>query len=188
MVIEQGMKLAGFRHNGVNMNSKALAENVKQNLFSFLVFSLLTVVVAACGGDKKPVTQNLVGKQVAPTIKHGTLDITEGSFTVAPGKYQSFKVAVVDGVTKPMIEGTFSASGGNNDVEVFVMEENQFLNWQNGHTSNATYTSGRVTAGKLKVQLPEEAGTYYVVFSNRFSYITNKAVTASLKLAYDVQS
>ena len=176
------------RHNGVNMNSKALSENAKKNLVSLLVFGLLTVAVVACGGDKKPVTQNIVAKKIAPTIQHGTLTITDGSFTVAPGKYQSFKVAVIDGVTKPVIEGTFSASGGNNDVEVFVLEENQFLNWQNGHSNNATYTSGRVTAGKLKVQLPEEAGTYYVVFSNRFSYITNKAVTAALKLAYDAQS
>ena len=168
-------------------NKMASKFDVTQTLAASLAFGLITFAVLACGGSKKPVTQNLVVKKTAPTIQHGTLDITDGSFTIPPGKYQTFKVPVVSGLTKPVINGSFSASGGNNDVEVFVLEENQFLNWQNGHKNDAAYTSGRVTAGKLNVQLPEEAGTYYVVFSNRFSYITNKAVTAALKLAYDTQ-
>ena len=43
----------------------------------------------------------------------------------------------------------------------------------------------RVTAAKLHVQLPQEPGTYYVVFSNRFSWITNKAVVADVKLQFN---
>jgi len=171
------------------MNSKKLGKvDVKRNLASSLVFGLLGLAVAGCGGSNKPVTQKLTAQKSAPTIQHGTMPITDGSFTVAPGKFQSFKVAVIDGITKPVIEGNFSATGGNNDVEVFVMEENQFLNWQSGHKSDSAYSSGRVTAGKLKVPLPEEPGTYYVIFSNRFSYITNKAVNAAVKLAYDSKS
>lgn len=145
----------------------------------------LIFAVAGCGGGaKKPVQTNLVSTVPAPTIKHGSQDVLGGSFIVEPGKYKVFNVAVTAAMKYPTVEGTFTASGGNNDIEVLVLEESQYANWQNGHKFDATYSSGRVTAGKLNVQLPPEPGNYYVVFSNRFSYITNKAVVADVKLHY----
>jgi hypothetical protein len=124
---------------------------------------------------------------IAPvqTIQHGLQNLLGGSFIVEPGKWKNFPVAVTDAMQHPSVEGSFTASGGNNDVEVFLFEESQFRNWETGHKFEATYSSGRVTAGKLKIQLPEEPGNYFVVFSNRFSYITNKAVVADVKLAFN---
>lgn len=151
-----------------------------------LLSGALIFAVAGCGGgEKKPVQTNLVNPTVpAPTIQHGSQDVLGGSFIVEPGKYKVFNVAVTAAMKYPTVEGTFTASGGNNDIEVFVLDESQYMNWQNGHKFDATYSSGRVTAGKLNIQLPQEPGTYYVVFSNRFSYITNKAVVADVKLHY----
>ena len=151
------------------------------------VCALLSVAfifaLAGCGGEKKPVQTNLVS--TAPTITHGSQGVLGGSFIVEPGKYKSVTVAVTAAMQNPSVEGNFTASGGNNDIEVLVLEESQYMNWQNGHKFDATYSSGRVTAGKLNVQLPQGPGTYYVVFSNRFSYITNKAVIADVKLQYN---
>jgi hypothetical protein len=153
---------------------------VRSILSAALVFAAI-----GCGGPKNPIVTNPIGS-VLPTIQHGLQDILSGgSFIVEPGKFKTFTVAVTSAMQNPSVEGNFSASGGsNNDIEVFVFEEAQFLNWQNNLKFAAAYSSGRVTAGKLKIDLPQEVGKYVVVFSNRFSWITNKAVVADVKLQF----
>ena len=166
-----------------------------------LLSGALIFATSGCGGYKKPVqtnpvsvaprvsTASRVSTAPAPTIQHGLQNVLGGSFIVEPGKYKTFTVAVTLAMKNPLVEGNFTATGGSsNDIEVLVLEESQYLNWQNGHNFEAAYNSGRVTAGKLKVQLPQEPGTYCVVFSNLFSWITNKAVVADVKLQYDQRS
>lgn len=151
-----------------------------------LVSGAFIFAVVGCGGGKKPVQINPLNTAttLVQTVQHGTQSVLGGSFIVEPGKFKSFNLAVTAAMNNPSVEGTFTASGGNNDIEVFVFEESQYLNWQNGLKFEATYTSGRVTASKLKIPLPQAVNNYYVVFSNRFSYITNKAVVADVKLEY----
>ena len=152
---------------------------------SSLLSGALIFAASGCGGYKKPVQTNPVSIAPAPRIQHAWQNVLGGSFIVEPGKYKTFTVAVTLAMQNPSVEGNFTASGGNNDIEVLVLEENQYLNWQNGLKFDATYSSGRVTAGKLKIQLPQEPGNYCVVFSNRFAWITNKAIVADIKLQYD---
>jgi hypothetical protein len=154
-------------------------------LVALVTVSLFSLVAGCYGGDKKPAVTNVV---TAPTIQHAAESVAGGSFIVEPGKYKSFKLTVAPGMANPRLEGNFEASGGNNDVEVLLMESAQFLNWQNGHQAASVYSSGRVTADRLKVTLPGDAATYYLIFSNKFSYIRNKAVTADIKLQYDGSS
>jgi hypothetical protein len=113
-----------------------------------------------------------------------TTPVVEGSFTVTARNYAQYKVVVSGDMTYPRLEGTFTASGGaNNDVEVALLDETQFLNWQNRHTFKAMYESGRVTADKIRVSLPMP-GTYFLVFSNRFSLLSRKTVAADVKLHF----
>lgn len=82
------------------------------------------------------------------------------------------------------ISGTLTASGGSgNDVEVLVLKETEFLNWQNGHAAHALYSSGRVTAADVDAAMPE-AGTYYIVLDNRFSAMTPKTVEGTLTVRW----
>jgi hypothetical protein len=136
-----------------------------------------------CGGERKPIQTHPLSTAAAPTLQYGSQDVLAGSFIVEPGKYKTFAVTVTAAMKNPSVEGNFKATGGDNDIEVLVLEEGQYLNWQNGHKFDATYNSGRVAAGKPKMQLPQ-SGTYYLVFSNCFSDITNKAVVADVKLQY----
>jgi len=106
--------------------------------------------------------------------------VVSGSFDVDARSFKPFKVVVAAGAMNPQLEGTFSATGRNNDIEVLLLEESQFLNWQNRHKFTATYESGRVTADKIKMVLPPEPATYYMIFSNRFSLISKKAVAAEV--------
>ena len=140
------------------------------------------VVSTGCAGSKQPST---VPMQAVAAVTSAAIPVVTGSFVVEPRTYKDFKVVVPSGAKNPRLEGTFSASGARNDIEVTLLDAQQFLNWQNRHKFNAAYDSGRVTAGKIHVTLPPEPGTYVVVFSNRFSFISNKAVVADLKLQYD---
>ena len=120
----------------------------------------------------------------AATAQAMSTVVVSGSFIVEPRNYKPFKVVVAPEMSRACVEGTFTATGANNDIEVTLLEETEYLNWQNRHKFEASYESGRVTAGKLKVELPETPATYFVVFSNRFSIISNKSVVADVKLQY----
>ena len=112
-------------------------------------------------------------------------DIVTGSFSVGARNFTPFEIQVPDGVDDARIEGTFSTEGGSgNDIEVTVFEAVQFQNWQNRLRFLPMYESGRVSAEKVNIPLPG-AGKYVMVFSNRFSLLSTKAVTADLKLRYD---
>lgn len=148
-------------------------------------FAALTVAAAlAMTGCYRRGPQYGPDRAAAKNGKEMSMVVVSGSFIVEPRTFKPFKLEVDADMSRACIEGTFSASGANNDIEVTVLEETQFLNWQNRHKFEAAYESGRVTAGKLKVELPLEPATYFVVFSNRFSIMSNKSVVADLKLQY----
>jgi len=114
------------------------------------------------------------------------VDITTGSFDVAARTFKPFKIVVPEGVANARIEGKFTASGGwGDDIEVTVLEETQFLNWQNRHKFLPLYQSGRITADQIQIALPPQPATYVLVFNNRFSLLSSKGVVADVKLRYD---
>jgi hypothetical protein len=147
---------------------------------SFASVLVVALVTAGCGGL-------LPGKSAAENLAEYTANIVAtGSFAVEARDFKPFKVVVPDKTKNPRIEGSFSASGGSgNDVEVMVLDEAQFLNWQNRNKFSAIYDSGRVTADKVSIALPSAGATYVMVFSNRFSLLSTKGVKAELKLAHD---
>jgi hypothetical protein len=109
----------------------------------------------------------------------GRAFIVNGSFTVAAQQYRYWSFHV--GRRGSSISGRFRAEGGGgNDIEVYVLDADGFENFRNGHTANTYYNSGRVTVGTINGRLAE--GDYFLIFSNTFSVVTNKAVTASIEL------
>jgi hypothetical protein len=116
-----------------------------------------------------------------------TATITDTAFTVAALTGLHYKLTVPPGATSVRVEGNFSATGGfSNDIEVALFSDDEFVNWQNHHPVTALYSSGRITQDTLNVNLPPGAGTYYLVFNNKFSLLTPKAVRASLRLHYNL--
>jgi phosphodiesterase/alkaline phosphatase D-like protein len=104
--------------------------------------------------------------------------VTPQAFTLNPGQYHYWQIPAGSG---SHLYGRFHASGaGGNDVEAFVFDEEGFENWRNGHQATYYYMSNRVTVGSFDVRL--NAGNNYLVFSNNFSLISNKAVTADIFL------
>lgn len=115
-----------------------------------------------------------------------TQAIIESAFTVPASGYHYVKFAAPTGAMNVKLQGHFSATGGTgNDVEVWAVTEDGFTNWKNGHATNTFYNSGRVTQDTLNVSLPG-GGTYYLVFSNKFSLLSPKAVQANANMTYYV--
>ena len=120
----------------------------------------------------------LVKQQRTVTIKNPGLQLKALNFGYS-------KLDVPAGATSVNLRGNFTASGGfTNDVEVYVFSADDYVNWQNRHAAKALYSSGKVTVGTLNVNLPADAGTYYVVFNNRFSLLTQRSILVDAALTY----
>ena len=74
------------------------------------------------------------------------------------------------------IKGRFKATGGShNDIQMLIMDSDEFENFKNNNQFKAFYDSGKVTVGKFDVTLAP--GTYVIVYNNKWSLITPKVVT-----------
>jgi hypothetical protein len=119
------------------------------------------------------------------TKQQHTTTLANPSLKVNALNFAYFKLDVPAGATSVLVHGNFTASGGlGNDVEVFLLSESDFVNWQNRHDAKTFYNSGKVTVGTLNVNLPSDAGTYYLVFSNRFGLLAQKSVRVDAALTY----
>ncbi|MET0753007.1 MAG: hypothetical protein ABWZ66_06525, partial [Pyrinomonadaceae bacterium] len=71
--------------------------------------------------------------------------------------------------------GRFRALGGKNDIECYILDDDGLENFKNGNQFRAYYASGRVTVATFDVTLAK--GNYHLIFSNKWSVMTPKAVT-----------
>lgn len=101
--------------------------------------------------------------------------IVNGAFVIKPGYVQRFGFHV--GEDGGAIQGRFRSA---DNIEVYIMDNDSYENWINGAKVQTYYSSGRITVSNINV--PLEEGDYQLVFSNRYSVISNKAVTASITL------
>ncbi len=141
----------------------------------FLGFGLVVYFIRAdqAAANVPPVPQ--------PRLYTETID---GAFTIPQLHDKDYRLAVPAGAKDVSLQGHFTATGGaNNDIEVSLMDDDTFVNWQNRHPVTPTYSSGRVTQGTLNISLPD-AGTYYLIFNNRFSVFSPKAVQDNVSLTY----
>jgi len=94
-------------------------------------------------------------------------------FNIDPSRMQDVRVV-----------GSFQASGGSgNDIQVVLAEESEFENWKNRHEAHVLYSTGQITTGKIDVPITQ-TGTYYLVFSNAFSLVSDKDVFTEIELRY----
>ena len=110
--------------------------------------------------------------------------IATGQITVKSGSSIPFRVQITPDMRDAHIVGKFTASGGSkNDITAVLASEDEFPNWNNGHSAKVYYsTDGRKTTDQLDVSLTP--GTYIFAFSNKFSASTDKYVMAEIELDY----
>lgn len=114
-----------------------------------------------------------------------TTTLSNPQLLVNPLNFAYFKLDVPAGASSVLLHGDFTASGGlGNDIEVFLLPESDFVNWQNGHNAKTFYNSGKVTIGTINVNLPAAQGTYYLVFNNKYSLLARKSIRVDAALTF----
>jgi hypothetical protein len=134
------------------------------------------------GNDSGGIPTSRSASAVMPRI----VEIADSEFPIDAASGVNLKFAVPAGAKSVRLEGTFKATGGSNDVAVFLFSKEEFVKGQNQEPASALYESGRTQSGTIDVALPPDAGTYFVVFSNNFALSTPKVVRASLRLHFSL--
>ncbi|HEY2971453.1 MAG TPA: zinc-ribbon domain-containing protein [Pyrinomonadaceae bacterium] len=120
-----------------------------------------------------------------PASRSHSIPLTNGAVAVKAGSYAWYPFAVPAGATGVTVSGHFTAAGGTrNDIQVYILDEDGFVNFKNEHTARTFYNSGKVTQAAISAVLPNTPASYYLLFDNRFSPDAPKAVQVSATLSY----
>ncbi|MFN2455905.1 MAG: zinc-ribbon domain-containing protein [Pyrinomonadaceae bacterium] len=108
-------------------------------------------------------------------------NIVNSSFPVEALHYSYYTFTVPSAAH---VTGNFRASGGRNDIEVVIFDEEGFENFQNGNKASRVYynSHGYVTTATIDKNIG--AGTYYIIFNNKDAILTDKMVTANIDVEY----
>ena len=119
------------------------------------------------------------------TRKPHSIPVSDHELTINQLGYSYIKLPVPAKASSVVLHGNFTASGGGgNTIEVFVFSQDGYENWQKQQYADPFYSSGRVSMDKIEANLPSGAGTYYLVFNNKFSSVTPKTINVDAKLTY----
>jgi hypothetical protein len=83
---------------------------------------------------------------------------------------------------KMQFKGSFKTSGGfNDDINVFVLTQPNYVRWYSNYPCEYAFKINKRKEGRFQVDAtPGE--TYYFVFENFFSTVSNKKVKVKLEL------
>ena len=108
-------------------------------------------------------------------------NVYDGAFTVPvlSWYYFSFTAAANQ---KIVFDFTVTA-GGNLDIDFFICDETNYNVWSSGGVASVYMRRDRTVSLSDEFTLPS-GGRWYIVFSNVFSLISTKTVSASIDLYY----
>lgn len=107
-----------------------------------------------------------------------TRKILNEAFTLAGGGYYYVSFALN---SPGELRGGFrTTAGGAKDIDVYVVDENNFERFVNGQRFESFVMKLKAERGRLNTRL--DAGRYRVIFSNRHAFLTAKEVAAEIDL------
>lgn len=143
----------------------------------FVFFAGLGVVIYLVRADAAAVRASVPQSRLH-------VETVPSTFSVPTLRFHAFTVLVPPGAQSAVLQGHFAATGGQgDDIEFSLMSNDDFVNWENRHAVMPLYTTGRVTQAAIHASLGQP-GTYYLVFDNRFSLLSPKAIQDDLTLTY----
>lgn len=104
--------------------------------------------------------------------------IVTGNMTINANSFKAYNFTVPSGAGS--ISDTFSCNG---TIRVYVMDSENFANWQNKQIALSYYDSGQVTNGKIDNLALPSSGTYFLVYYNN-NDTTAKTVTSYASFFY----
>jgi len=169
--------------SGTIPEASATGVPVSRIILRFVIWFFVPFLVLA--GWWVSTTVSPVAQQVRDWITPvHTETVTEKTFSVNSRNFASYKFSVPSSTTNVEVSGEFSATGADNQIAVYVLADDAFVTWRSGYSANMLYDSGRVDHGAIEATIPAGAGSYYLVFDNRFSQRTGKTINANVTLRY----
>jgi hypothetical protein len=131
---------------------------------------------------RKPLFRPVPGHQEERLYTVSTGDV---SFSLRASAFHSLKFVLPPHRGGANLEGRFFVVGNTDGIEAFLVNEQDYGNWQSGYTTFRYYDSGTVQKGTLDVPLLAwSTGVYYLVFENHSREKTPKSIQANFNLTY----
>jgi hypothetical protein len=112
----------------------------------------------------------------------GAGTIIDRELTVIRGDFKEVHYLIPKGTEKTLIKGSFTCKGGlNDDVSFFIFTKDQYVRWYSNYRNKPIFKLEKKKEGRFEFAAqPDE--TYYFVFDNFFSTVSNKQVKLQVKL------
>ena len=172
------------------------APNQKRHYIRWSLLALFLIAIAWAVISDNPFAEGLRALAGAKPDQ----PLLDNSFIIAAHSFRYYKSSLPSGSSKVEVIGQFSVASVDqsvdnantsdasdperNNIEVYVLGEEALSGWQSGSAPASVYASGKASHGTVRAQLPAGAGTYYLIFSNKFSPKAAKKVKASFRLRY----
>jgi len=134
-------------------------------------------------------TNQVGGGNPASNIKHTNynyiLSISNGTIQVNPHSYTFYHFAAPDRSSNAHVNGIFALQGNGSNIRVYLLDEENFVNWKSSHQFTTYYGSGQQTTGVIDVNVPS-GKTLYLVYDNTLSSIPSKKVFSNMNLVYSL--
>jgi hypothetical protein len=133
-----------------------LQVKIQQSLFLLLIFALV------------------------PQATAGT--IIEKELTVVRGDFKEVHYLIPKDTQKGLIQGSFTCKGGlNDDVSFLIFTKDQYVRWYSNYSNKPIFKVEKKKEGKFEFPVQADE-TYYFVFDNFFSTVSNKQVKLQVQL------
>jgi hypothetical protein len=134
-------------------------------------------------------TNQVGGGNPASNITHTNynyiLSISNGTMRVDPHSYTFYHFAAPNRSSNAHVHGDFALQGNGSNIRVYLLDEENFVNWKSAHQFNAYYDSGQQTTGAIDVSVPS-GKTLYLIYDNSLSSIPSKRVFSNVNLVYNL--
>ena len=115
-------------------------------------------------------------------IEAGPELVIDRELTVIRGDFKEVHYLLPEKTQQAKLQGSFTCKGGfYDDINFFVFTKDQYVRWYSNYTYKSIFKLEKKKQGKFEI--PVSAGeTYYFVFDNFFSTVSNKQVKIQVKL------
>ncbi len=125
--------------------------------------------------------------------------ILDRTFSLSPRSFRYYQFTLPEGSRHVMLVGEFTAlpegdkgpdgpQSAASGIELLVLSEAAFAIWQKGGSTGSVYDSGRVSHAKVRAELPDGAGVYYLVFDNKFSNKLSPSGASHVRASLELHS
>lgn len=108
--------------------------------------------------------------------------IIDRELTVVRGDFKEVHYLIPRGTQKAVLQGSFTCKGGlNDDVSFLIFTKDQYVRWYSNYSNKPIFKLEKKKEGKFEFPAQAEE-TYYFVFDNFFSTVSNKQVKFQVNL------